>query len=446
MSPREPRWDQARPIPQTGRRPDPPPPQQQEQEDDVVVVDTRKSFSLRGSGAGAPRTRPAARQARAGPEGQGAAAYEGLRPGPGARPVPPRGAGQVPPPGARPVPPRGGGPVPAQASAAVGPRRPSRAVRVRRVVALVAVLAVLWVGFLVWVPYRAWSTVQRVDHAPASRPADSSGRNYLLVGSDSRAGVTTQQAQTYGVDTEDAGQHTDTIMLVHVSERGNPPVVLSIPRDSYVTIPGKGQNKINAAYTLGGARLLTNTVETLTGIRIDGFLEVGLIGFATIVDSLGGVEICVPFDMKDEHSGIDVKAGCQQMDGKTSLQYVRTRYADPRGDLGRAERQRQFLGAVMKKAVTPATAVDPGRYRAVADAVSTGLVVGETTTLTDAWRVLQALRSVGNGEGVSMQVPVENPSYLTKNAGSAVKLHDAQAKVLFTALKNDESVSAPPAR
>ncbi|MEI2732880.1 MAG: LCP family protein [Dermatophilaceae bacterium] len=455
MSPREPRSDEVRPIPHTGR-----PPEADSEGADVYVVDTRKKFSLRDKRATEPRPAPAATPGQAAPPRPGPTPAEATRieprhpqGRPAERPATARLSGSTSGIGGAPG---GGEPayreLRAAGSAASGgmppagaPRRVSRRVRVRRVLLAVLALMLAWVGFLVWVPYHAWSGVQRVDNTPAQRAAGLSGRNYLLVGSDSRAGLTKAEADALGLDTEDAGQHTDTIMLVHLSERGQQPVVVSIPRDSYVNIPGKGQNKINAAYSLGGAKLLTNTVEQVTGIHVDGYLEVGFVGFAGIVDSIGGVEVCVPFAMKDDYSGLDVKEGCQPMDGKTSLAYVRSRHSDPRGDLGRAERQRQFLGAVMKKAVTPSTVLNPGRYTSVSDAVAKGLIVGDSTTLSDAWRVMQALRAIGNGEGLSLQVPVENPSYQTK-VGSTVKWNDAQAKVLFTALKNDESVSAPAAR
>jgi LCP family protein required for cell wall assembly len=315
--------------------------------------------------------------------------------------------------------------------------------RVRRIVAAVAVLAVAWLAFMVWVPFNAWGNVQRVDNNPASRPADVGGKTYLLVGSDSRAGISEAEAEALGTDTEDVGQHTDSIMLVHVSQQGHPPVIVSLPRDSYVPIPGKGSNKINAAFSLGGAKLLTNTVEQATGLHVDGYLEVGFTGFAGIVDSLGGVEVCVARAMKDGYSGLDVQPGCQVMDGKTSLAYVRSRHADAKGDLGRAERQRQFLGAVVKKAASPSTVLIPTRYFSVANAMSQGLVVGETTSLMDAFGIFQAMRAVSAGEGISMQVPIQDDTYQTRNAGVAVKWNDAKAKELFTTLKNDQAVTAP---
>lgn len=363
-------------------------------DEDVVTVDTRKSFRFRRP------ERPAADTGSAGPSEHP--------------------------------------PTPAQP-----PQRSPRRIRVRRIVAVGVVLAVAWLAFMVWVPFSAWRGVQRVDNEPATRPADVGGKNYLLVGSDSRAGITDADAKALGTDNEDIGQHTDTIMLVHVSQQGHPPVIVSLPRDSYVAIPGKGNNKINASYALGGAKLLTNTVEQVTGIHVDGYLEVGFAGFAGIVDSLGGVEVCVPSAMKDDFSGLNVPAGCQMMDGKTSLAYVRSRHADAKGDLGRAERQRQFLGAVIKKATSPSTVLLPTRFTGFADAASQGLVVGETTSLSDAMTIFQAMRQVSAGDGISTQVPVENAAYQTRNAGVAVKWNDAKAKALFTALKNDEAVTAP---
>ncbi len=219
--------------------------------------------------------------------------------------------------------------------APVPPDRPQRRGRKGRVVLIVLlVLLLAWIGFMVWVPMHAWGSVNKVDNIPGGeRPTDTSGYNYLLVGSDSREGLTTEQRKKYATG-DAAGNRTDTIMLVHVSESGGKPVMVSLPRDSYVPIPGHGRDKINAAYSIGGPKLLTNTVEQSTGIHVDGYVEIGLGGFAAVVDSVGGVDVCVARDMKDKKAGIDLKKGCQTLDGGNALGYVRSRYEDPLGDIG----------------------------------------------------------------------------------------------------------------
>lgn len=314
----------------------------------------------------------------------------------------------------------------------------------RLVVLLVALVLVGWIAFLVWVPVTAWNAVARVDNIPAgARPADTAGYNYLLVGSDSREGLTKDQKQQLTTGSVQ-GKRTDTIMLVHVSESGGKPVMVSLPRDSYVPIPGHRSNKINAAYSFGGAKLLTATVENATGIHVDGYVEIGLGGFASLVDSVGGVHLCVPRDMNDKKAGINLKKGCQTLDGPNALGYVRSRYVDPLGDIGRAARQRQFLGALMKQAAVPSTVLLPWRYKSFADAAAGGLTVGTETTLRDAVRVLQAMRSVSNDQGVSLSVPTADLSYPTAN-GLAVKWDTERAKALFDALKNDQPLEKAPA-
>jgi len=343
------------------------------------------------------------------------------------------------------------GPAPAAAGSSdvgapdgpVPPRRRRR--RGRRAALVLVLLLIAWVGFMVWVPFAAWNKVAKVDNSPAGqRPADSKGFNYLLVGSDSREGLSAQQQKELSTGS-DVGKRTDSIMLVHVSASGGKPAIISIPRDSYVPIPGYGSNKINASFSFAGAKLLTTTVEQVTGIHVDGYVEIGFGGFASIVDSLGGVDICVATDMVDPLAGINLKAGCQTLNGPNSLGYVRSRHEDPLGDIGRGNRQRQFLGAVMKKAVTPSTILVPWRYKGFADAAAGGLTVGDTTSLRDAVRVLQAMRSVSSGDGLSLTVPIESTSLQTRNAGVAVKWSSEQAKALFTALKNDDPLSVPPA-
>lgn len=329
-----------------------------------------------------------------------------------------------------------------------GPREPRepryRWRRGRIVLISLLVLLLAWVGFMVWVPMQAWGSVNKVDNIPdGARPTDTSGYNYLLVGSDSREGLTAAQRKKYATGSA-VGNRTDTIMLVHVSESGGKPVMVSLPRDSYVPIPGHGRDKINAAYSLGGPKLLTETVEQATGIHVDGYVEIGLGGFAAVVDSVGGVDLCVPRNMKDKKAGIDLKKGCQNLDGGNALGYVRSRYEDPLGDIGRASRQRQFLGALMKKAATPATVLIPWRYKSFADASAAGLAVGTQTGIMDAVRVLQAMRSVSNDEGLSLSVPTSDLSYRTSAGALAVKWDTERAKALFTALKNDEPLTEPP--
>ena len=337
-----------------------------------------------------------------------------------------------------------GRPAPRPVSA---PARRTRRRRLTRTVLVAALLVVvLWLAFLVWVPFNAWGNVARVDNVPAgTRPADGPGATYLLVGSDGREGLTPAQQEQLNGGGGDIGQRTDSIILVHVPASGGKASLISIPRDSYVPIPGRGSNKINAAFALGGPKLLTQTIEQNTGIHLDGYLEIGFAGFANVVDSLGGVDVCVPFDMNDQDAAIDLKKGCQTLDGPTALGYVRARKSDPRGDIGRAERQRQFLGAVLKKAATPSTVLIPWRYKAFADAAGSGVQVGRTTQLTDAVKIFQALRGVDGGDTLSLVVPIETASYQTSNAGVAVKWNSAQAKALFAAIQSDQPLSVPPA-
>ncbi|QGN56655.1 LCP family protein [Nostocoides sp. HKS02] len=321
-------------------------------------------------------------------------------------------------------------------------RRPRR--RGRLVVAVVALLVLAWLAFMIWVPFDAWGQVARVDTTPAAQqPPQGKGHDYLLVGSDSRAGLTAQQKKELTTGSAD-GQRTDSIILVHVPAGGGKPALISIPRDSYVPIPGHHSNKINAAYAIGGPKLLVETLQNAMGIRLDGYVEIGFGGFAGVVDSLGGVDICVPFHMNDPHAGINLKKGCQTLNGKNALGYVRARYSDPRGDIGRAERQRQFLAAIMKKAATPSTVLVPTEYYGFTHAASTGLTVGQDTTMWDVLRVLQAMRAISNGQGLSLVVPIQSVNYQT-SAGSSVKWDTARAKALFTLLREDQPLEAPPA-
>jgi LCP family protein required for cell wall assembly len=315
------------------------------------------------------------------------------------------------------------------------PRRRRRPVRTAlRALAVLVLLALVW---LVGVPAYAWSQVGRVDDTPSGkRPADQPGETFLLVGSDSREGLSKAEEKKLGTGSV-GGQRTDTIMLVYRPVTGKP-VLVSLPRDSYVAIPGNGQNKINAAYAIGGPDLLVQTIEQDTGLRVDGYAEVGFGGFVSVIDALDGIRMCVPAAIKDRDSHLDLKKGCQTFDGTTALGYVRMRKADPRGDLGRVERQRQMLAAVAAKAASPATVLDPVRYWRLCTATASAVKIGQSTTIGDTARAALALRTVSAGDGLTLTVPVANPGY-SSPVGSAVLWDESAAQDMFAAIARGDT-------
>jgi LCP family protein required for cell wall assembly len=305
------------------------------------------------------------------------------------------------------------------------------------VVAVLAVLAVAYPGALAW---RGWSAVHQVAAASAGeRPAATPGTTYLIVGSDSRDGLSPEEIAEYSAGGDDiAGQRTDTIMLLHVPDGGGPAALISIPRDSYVPIPGHDSNKINAAFSIGGAPLLTQTVEEVSGLRVDHYVETGFGGFAQIVNAVGGVEMCPAQAVADVRAGLDIQAGCQQMDGKTALGYARYRYSDVQGDLGRAVRQRELLAAITSKAASPATLLNPFRAFPLASAGGGAVTLDEDASLGDLVKFLRGMRSAAGADGISMTVPVSDPNLRTAH-GLAVKWNTDQALEMFQDLKDDDT-------
>lgn len=302
------------------------------------------------------------------------------------------------------------------------------------------VILALWAGSLLWAANSAWSKVTKVDAMPTdSRPAGGKGRNVLLVGSDSRAGLTNQQIHDYGAGGEGTSR-TDSIMILHMGS--GHPILLSIPRDSYVSIPGHRKNKINAAFSLGGPKLLVQTVEQATGLKMDNYMEIGFGGFAGVVDSVGGVRMCLPEAVKDKYAHIDLPAGCQTLNGQQSLGYVRSRHAFAEGDLARAKHQREFLGALMSKVASPANLLVPWKLKSVGESGAQGLAVDKGMSPWTALKTAWTLKSVTTS-GQSVQVPVANAAYRT-SAGEAVLWDDTKAQALFDALKNDKSPNVQP--
>jgi len=296
----------------------------------------------------------------------------------------------------------------------------------------------LWAAFLVFSPLHAWSRVSTIDATPAGgRPPIQPGTAILLVGTDSREGLTPAQRKRLGTGNAE-GSRTDTMIIYYVPPSGKP-ALISLPRDSYLPIPGHKKNKLNAAYAFGGPSLLVQTVEQATGLRIDGYLEIGFGGFAALVDAVGGVQVCLDKPMKDKKANIDLPAGCQTLDGVNALGYVRQRYSDPRGDLGRVERQREVIGKVLAKIATPATVLNPVRYWRLCHVLSTAVVRGDQTGLGVMTPVGLSAPSYAKGNAISLTVPISNPDAHT-SAGSSVLWDDKRAAAMFALLaKGDTS-------
>ncbi|MEL4358685.1 MULTISPECIES: LCP family protein [unclassified Luteococcus] len=286
-----------------------------------------------------------------------------------------------------------------------------------------------WLVWLVVVPLIALTSGTKVKEQPdGERPGQQPGTTTLLVGSDAREALTKEQQAQLGTGTE-TGKRTDTMMLLYTPPSGKP-VLVSLPRDSYVEIPGHGRNKLNSAYSLGGPQLLVKTVEQDTGLRVDNYMEIGFDGFAGVVDALGGITMCLDKPMVDKDSHTNLPAGCQNLNGTNALGYVRMRKADPMGDLGRMKRQREMIGAIMKKATSPWTFINPVRYWRLNMAGAHAVGRGEDTGLGDVASAANAMRAISSGEGLTLAVPVSNPDAHTQ-AGSSVLWDDEKAGAMF---------------
>jgi len=303
---------------------------------------------------------------------------------------------------------------------------------------LIAVVAVLVVA-LAWlggVPAYAWSSMTQVNAFPTgTRPPSQPGTAILLVGSDARQGLSAAERKKLGTGW-DLGARTDTMMIMYVPPSGGS-VLLSLPRDSYVAIPGHGHNKLNAAFSIGGPTLLIRTIEQDTGIRIDGYLEIGMGGFADVIDSIGGIRMCLPQPMKDKDSHTNLPAGCQVLNGTNALGYVRMRKADPLGDLGRVKRQRAMIAAVAKKAESPAMLLNPVKYWDFAMAARNSMR-RDGIGLFALPGVARGFLDMAGGKGMQLTVPVADANAMTP-AGSSVLWDTTRAKELFSAITRGDT-------
>jgi LCP family protein required for cell wall assembly len=223
-------------------------------------------------------------------------------------------------------------------------------------------------------------------------------------------------------------------MLVHLPDNSTKPTMVSLLRDSRVEIPGHGHSKINAAFAFGGAPLLVKTVELATGLRIDHYAEIGLGGFASVVDDVGGVRMCLPEAVKDSYAGINLPAGCQNLSGANALGYVRSRHAFATSDYARTEHQRQFIGALAGKLSSPGVFLNPFDFFPVLTSLPKALTVDNGDHLQNLLGLAWAMRGISGGGVVTTAVPIGGSS------GGDLIWSKSKATALFDDLNTDQSV------
>ncbi|WP_430755472.1 LCP family protein, partial [Mycolicibacterium septicum] len=299
---------------------------------------------------------------------------------------------------------------------------------------LAVVLAVSGGGF--WIDSSLHRIPALADYP--ERPAAAQGTTWLLVGSDSRQDLSPEQQADLATGGDIGNGRTDTILLVHIPGIGSsaPATMVSIPRDSYLPIPGYGEDKVNAAFSLGGAPLLAQTVEQATGLHLDHYAEIGFDGFAALVDAVGGVTMCPAEPISDPLAGIDLPAGCQELDGRSALGYVRTR-ATPRADLDRMIHQRAFMSALLHRATSPEVLLNPLRWQPMARAATNSVAVDENAHVWDLGRLAWAMHG---DDLVTTTVPIGE--FTGSDSGAVVVWDSDAAGRLFSALANDSAVPA----
>ena len=327
--------------------------------------------------------------------------------------------------------------------------------RYARLLATVSAAAVLLGSGAGWATVRHYAgQVQRIDAFGEHREAPASGDplTFLVVGSDSREGLSDRQVRRLHTGWDEFGQRTDTMMLAHVSRDGSVTVV-SLPRDSLATIPeytgedgqqhDSSEEKLNSAYAYGGAPLLVKTVEQTTGVRIDHYLEVNFAGFVKMVNALGGVEVCVPADVYDAPSGLQLAAGRSMLKGRDALAYVRAREFDPTADMGRMKRQQSFVASMVHKAASSAVLLDPTRATAFVDAMLGSMKVDQSLDNAQVMELTRRLAQIDPSQVTFRTVPVVGERAMGA-IGNVVEWDGPGSAAIFTALATDTPIPDEP--
>ncbi|CAL9536565.1 Polyisoprenyl-teichoic acid--peptidoglycan teichoic acid transferase TagU [Nocardiopsis dassonvillei] len=281
------------------------------------------------------------------------------------------------------------------------------------------------------------------DMADGDRPEETGGLTFLVIGSDSRDSLAEEDRAALSVGST-PGRRSDTMMLVRLNHERDRVTVVGLPRDLWVEIPGEGEDKLNAAYAYGGPQLAVRTVESVTDVRIDHYVEVDFSGFVGVVDALGGIEVCLPEAINDPKAHLDMAAGTHRVDGTEALAFARTR-ATPRGDLDRIDRQQQVLAAMLDQALSSETLSDPGKLTAFLDSALSSVTVDEGLDTSTINQLAYQMRNLDLGEVTFAQVPIADMDFWTPRGDVALVWDEPAARDLFADINADRPIAEPPA-
>ncbi|MFF0816549.1 LCP family protein [Rhodococcus sp. NPDC003318] len=329
-------------------------------------------------------------------------------------------------------------------------------------VAAASVLALVVTGF-------AWRGIDALESSLATARLGLGGAkdgalDLLLVGTDSRTdahGNPLSEQELASLRAGDAeSDNTDTIVLVRIPNNGESATAISIPRDSYVKVPGIGMSKINAAFgatkatekqelidegvddataekdaTQAGREALIKSVADLTGVTVDHYAEIGLLGFVLLTDAVGGVDVCLNAAVDEPFSGANFPAGEQTLDGASALSFVRQRHGLPRGDLDRIVRQQVFMASLVQEVISAKTLSSPGKLGQLTSAVQRSVVLDEDWDIVGFARELQNL---AGGQVQFRTIPVEDINAMTDYGESVVQVDPVAVRAFVADLAGED--------
>ncbi len=306
------------------------------------------------------------------------------------------------------------------------------------------VLASIPLGIGLYVEHRLSANVSRIPgvfDGLVDRPDRAPGQageavNILIVGTDRRSDVPTTGSEARAAAWIPGAQRSDALMILHISADRRSASIVSIPRDTWVNVPGYGMNKINAAFSFSGPALAIQTVEYFTGVRIDHLAVVDWAGFEALVDSVGGIDVTVPETVVDSARDVRWAAGVHRLDGAAALDYVGQRYGLPNGDLDRVARQQVVLRTLMQAALRQEMRKDPVMLFDFLDTLTRYLSVDDDWSTKDLLRLVVSMRDFRSDDLIYLTMPVAG--FGTERGQSVVYADQQVARGLWGALVADE--------